>query len=471
VGRAQPAERHRSILEHRVEREPDQVPVGVQLLHRHEHVQVRRLWRGHPDLELHPADQLGGRLEADVERGPAAATPGLFAVVGNRGGRAGPGPGQRARGRVQVQRLKRCAGHGPVVRGLPRPFMPALPDLVADPRPVADLGVPAQQEVVEERLLAPQAVGAVVVAPFLPAVRVQPFALRADPGEPLERAPGVQALIRPARHHVGRHGDLAQRRRLGRPEVVEERMRGRLGAQVLDPAGPVAPAFPDVRPEVGLRDAAVPGHLSVGVAPPLPRVDRGQVRRPGRGDRPLARGQVRDPGQAHPAVAPALRARPLDQVMPARRLLRGQERGVAAREPGSGDVGVHHRVPPRRPVRRVGGLEGRVPRQLAGRHPAVRVPLWQLRPGVLAVRRPGNQRGTGTPVGRPEHVGVDGHPAPHRHRYVPLDDHAVRPGLPPVPGRRRAPVLRAAGRRPEQVPFAHPTRMSARVRLVTRPRR
>jgi hypothetical protein len=56
VGRAQPAERHRSILEYRVEREPDQVPVDVQLLHRHEHVQVRRLWRGHPDLELHPAD-------------------------------------------------------------------------------------------------------------------------------------------------------------------------------------------------------------------------------------------------------------------------------------------------------------------------------------------------------------------------------------------------------------------------------
>ena len=127
VGRAQPAERHRAILEHRVEREPGQVPVGVQLLHRHEHVQVRRLWRGHPDLELHPADQLGGRLEAEVERGPAAATPGPFAVVGDRGGRAGPGPGQRARGRVQVQRLKRRAGHRPVVRGLPRPFVPGAP--------------------------------------------------------------------------------------------------------------------------------------------------------------------------------------------------------------------------------------------------------------------------------------------------------------------------------------------------------
>src|ERR1700756_3296128 len=39
------------------------------------------------------------------------------------------------------------------------------------------------------------------------------------------------------------------------PEVVEERMRGGLGAQVLHLAGSVAPAFPDVRPEVGLRDA------------------------------------------------------------------------------------------------------------------------------------------------------------------------------------------------------------------------
>ena len=333
--------------------------------------------------------------------------------------------------------------------------MPGVPDLVAHPRPVADLGLAAQQEMVEERLLAPQAVGAVVVAPLLPAVRVQPFGLRADPGEPLERAPGVQALVRPARDHVGGHGDLGQWRRLGRPEVVEERMRGGLGSQVLDQAGPVTPAFPDIRPEVGLRDAAVPGHLPVGVAPPLPGVDRGQVRRAGRGDRPLARGQVGDPGQAHLAVAPALRARPLDQVMPARRLLGRQERGVAAGEPGPGYVGVHHRVPPRRPVDGVGGLEGRVRRQLAGRHPAVRVPLRQLRAGVLAVRRPGDQRGSGPLAGRPEHVGVDGHPAPHRDRHVALDDHAAQAGLPPVPGRRRPPVLRGAGWLAEQVPFAH----------------
>ena len=90
---------------------------------------------------------------------------------------------------------------------------------------------------------------------------------------------------------------------------------GGLGGQVLDPAGPEPPAFPDVRPEVRLRDAAVPGHLAVGIAPAFPRVDRGQVRRPGGGDRPLAGRQVGDPRHAHPAVAPALRAGPLEQVV------------------------------------------------------------------------------------------------------------------------------------------------------------
>ena len=92
--------------------------------------------------------------------------------------------------------------------------------------------------------------------------------------------------------------------------VVVERVRRRLRLEVLDLGGAGAPALPDVGPERGLRDAAVPGDLPVGVAPPLPRVDRREVRRVQLGDPPLRDRQVGDARTARPCRRSTAGCRP-----------------------------------------------------------------------------------------------------------------------------------------------------------------
>ena len=57
---------------------------------------------------------------------------------------------------------------------------------------------------VEEFALPAAALGPVVVRPFFLSVDFEPFLLRADPPEDLQRSPGVQALIGPTGHHIGR---------------------------------------------------------------------------------------------------------------------------------------------------------------------------------------------------------------------------------------------------------------------------
>ncbi len=358
------------------------------------------------------------------------------------------GPGRSEPGvRVEVQAGVAGPGQRPVLRGSAGSGARTLPDLVPDPGPRGDFVRLILEEVVEENCLAPKRFGAVVVAPLLAAVRVQPLARRADLLESLERSPGVQALVGPAGDDERRHRDPPEVRDLGRPERVEEGMLGGLGGEVFHPVGPVPPALADVGPEVGLRDTAVRGDLPVGVAPPFPRVDRGQVRWAGRGDGPLAGGEVGHAGQADPAVAPGLGAGPLDQVVAVGGLFRRQERGVAARVPGTRDVGVDDRIPVPHPVGGIRRFEGRVGGQLSRRDPAVRVQDRDRRVRVLAVGTPRDQRGNGLTAGGPEDVGVDHHAAADRDRDVPLDDHAVA-GVAPVLRRGRAPFLGlAAGAR------------------------
>src|SRR2546429_151207 len=76
-------------------------------------------------------------------------------------------PAQAAGPGVEVQRLPRGAGQRPAVRGPPGAGARAVADLVAHGRPPGHLGVGSLEEVVEERLLAPQALGGVVIAPLL----------------------------------------------------------------------------------------------------------------------------------------------------------------------------------------------------------------------------------------------------------------------------------------------------------------
>jgi hypothetical protein len=194
-------------------------------------------------------------------------------------------------------------------------------DLDADAWPVLDHGVLAEQEVVEERPLRLDLLGLVVVGPLLAPMDVEPLLARRHPPEPVEGAAGVQGLVRPAGQDERGHPDLFQPGTL-RPERVVERARRRLRLEVLDLGDAGAPALPDVGPERGLRDAPVPGDLPVGLAPPLPRVDRREVRRVEFGDPPLRHRHVRDPGQPDLPGAPRLGPHPLDQVGERLRLLR-----------------------------------------------------------------------------------------------------------------------------------------------------
>ena len=245
---------------------------------------------------------------------------------------------------------------------------------------------------VEEGALALDVLRLVVVGPLLAAVDVEPLLRRAHAPEALQRAAGVQSLVRPAGHHEGRHLDGLEIGGLARPELVEPGVRGRLGLQVLDLGGAGPPPLPDVGPERGLRDAAVPGDLPIGVVPPLPRVDRGQVRRVQGGDEPLQARQVGDPGQPDLPRAPRLGAGPLDQVGEGTRLLRRVVGGPALRVPGAGHVGEDDGVAVRHPVLRVRRLERGQVRGPLRPDAAVRVDLADRGRVVLAVRRPAHQR-------------------------------------------------------------------------------
>src|SRR6266581_2236098 len=82
----------------------------------------------------------------------------------------------------------------------------------------------ALQEVVEEATLRLTRLGRVEALPFATAVGVEPLLGRGDLLEALERASGMQAMVRPARTHQGRHLSLFQLRALGLPIGIVERM-------------------------------------------------------------------------------------------------------------------------------------------------------------------------------------------------------------------------------------------------------
>src|SRR5262245_56989295 len=77
LGGADPAQRDRPFGEHRVVGEADEVAVAVELLQGHEDIQVAGLGSRHPHAQFGVADQVGGRGETQVERGPATVPAGL----------------------------------------------------------------------------------------------------------------------------------------------------------------------------------------------------------------------------------------------------------------------------------------------------------------------------------------------------------------------------------------------------------
>ena len=156
-----------------------------------------------------------------------------------------------------------------------------------------------------------------------------------------ERPAGVQALVRPARDHVGGDVDGGKVRALGGPIAVVERMVGHHRGQVLDLGPRVLQAMllQEGR-EVG-GDPAVEGELAVDVAEPFTGVDRGERGRAQRRGPPLGDGEPGDAAHADLAGAPRLRAGPGDHVGAVTRLtLVPHRREVAPRPPAAARIDV-----------------------------------------------------------------------------------------------------------------------------------
>ena len=260
---------------------------------------------------------------------------------------------------------------------------------VADVELDARLRIPpvvdALQEVVEEALLEREAVGAGEERPVRVSVDLEPLLRGRGLREAVEVAARMDALAAPvgARQQGRRH-----QRQIGRalavPLVVErmllelledvdavlgqllvgegDRPRHRLarvGVLLRPLPSPVLHVdHLDLRPALLelAQDAAVVAGVAVAVVLPLPRDDRGQVRRMLAGDAPLVAGVVGDPEHAHLPVAPLLRPRPLDALVEVVGLAGTARVHEARRPPRAPRVHAHDRVAVRHPALRVGGL-------------------------------------------------------------------------------------------------------------------
>ena len=156
------------------------------------------------------------------------------------------------------------------------------------------------------------------------------------------------------------------------------------------------------------------------------------MRRLQRGDPPLVHRVVRDAAQANLAVAPGLRARPLDAVVEVTRLLRREDIEHARRAARTARVHAHNRVSRRDPALRINGFPHHV--LAAGTVENLRVlgekPLPARREVSIAPRKP-------FPVGAhgedhrhalvqfgTEYVSTQDESVGHRHGDVSLDVHA-----------------------------------------------
>ena len=245
--------------------------------------------------------------------------------------------------------------------------------------------VDALQEIIEEALLQVEAVAAVEERPVRIAVDLEPFLFRRRLGEAVEVAPRMDALAAPvgAGQERERHlGEIGRARAV--PLVVErvllqvledvdavlgqllvgERDRPRYrfaGVRVL--LGPLPAPVLDVDHLVLgpallelAQDAAVVAGVAVPVVLPLPRDDGGQMRRVLPGHAPLVARVIGDPEHPDFAVAPGLRARPLDALVEVFDLPRGVAVHEARGPAGAAGIHAHHRVPVRDPPLGIGDL-------------------------------------------------------------------------------------------------------------------
>ncbi len=332
-------------------------------------------------------------------------------------------------------------------------------DLQLDRGLVAPGALVVLQEPGEEAFLQVHAVVGVEVGPVFQAVHLEPLVRGGGAGEPLEVAPGVQALPAPVGGGQYRHGDVLPARRPVAVEVAVERAGGDLPAEVHPVRGEFRlgeglrachglaghraaravvtdPVLDDDDllvvpvPHEGGQDAAMVGAVPVEVGRALPDADRGQV----------GRLEARDVPGVHRVVGDAVDARPCRCSRAACRPTRctrrspgspGGERveqtGRAARaarvHPDArvavGDPLLRvHGFPVLEPVAGVLGHVG-----VCGDHhpPLVRVAV--LKCQALGVRAVGDDHRVRVRSGRAEHIGAEHHAVVHGNRYIPVDHH------------------------------------------------
>lgn len=251
--------------------------------------------------------------------------------------------------------------------------------------------VDAFEEVVEKPLLHRH--GGVQVEPlFVPArVALEPFLRRGRLREGLEVAAWMQAESGPAGGAQERHDHFipldgagsvpfvvqgsiedvlnriaaillqllfSEHVRFGpADQFLQPRIRRRLGIAVLH--GHNLSRVPGVEKPIRL-DAAVSRHVAVHVGRAFPGDHGGEVRRLQRRDEPLRDGVVGDAVQTDFAVAPGLRARPLDRFVVVLDLARREDVEIPWRPARASRVYAHAHVAPGNPDLGVDGFPGHV---------------------------------------------------------------------------------------------------------------
>ena len=185
------------------------------------------------------------------------------------------------------------------------------------------------------------------------------------------------------------------------------------------------------RQEVG-ENPTVTAELAVIVGRAFPDAQRGEMRRAERGHLPLVHGVIGDAVDADFAVAPGLRAGPLDAPIEILRLAWRPHVEMAGRTPGAARVDAHAGIAVRHPFLRIDQFPVLIfvarPLQHLGRglgqaRPIALVAFLERQPlGVWPVAE--NDRMLPRSL-RPEHIGPQHHAVVHGDRRVPIDLHAV----------------------------------------------
>jgi len=180
------------------------------------------------------------------------------------------------------------------------------------------------------------------------------------------------------------------------------------------------------------EDAAVAAEFTVVVAGAFPDAQRGEVRRPQRAGVPLVHGVIGDAVDADFAVAPALRAGPLDAFVNVLRLSRRPDIEHAGRASGAARVDAHAGIAVRHPffgidqfpiLILVARALQHFGRRLDEARPLALVAFLERQPfGVGAVTQ--NDRILSV-AKRPEHVRTQNDTVVHADGRVPIDLHAV----------------------------------------------